>query len=100
VYYRFIAVNVPFSSISVWTPTIVVGLGYDGISAQLWTVIPYLIAFFVTILFAHISDRYDMRAWTAFVALAISGATFIAEGAIFKFSTFHLSPTFFFLLAS
>ncbi|OBZ73267.1 putative transporter C11D3.18C [Grifola frondosa] len=59
----FLAVSVPFSSISLFAPTIVEGLGYEGLDAQLFTVPPYAIAFVVTMIVAWISDRYEMRAW-------------------------------------
>ena len=49
-YFVYISVSVPFSSISLFAPTIVSGLGYEGLRAQLFTVPPYAIAFVVSVL--------------------------------------------------
>lgn len=75
-----ISFSVVFSSISLFTPTIVSGLGYEGLAAQLFTVPPYAIAFVVTLFIAWQADRRDMRSWAAFTCLVISGVSFLVEG--------------------
>lgn len=79
-YLIFISVCVQFSSISFFTPTIVSGLGYEGLQAQLFTVPPYAIAWVLNITLAWLADRYDMRSWIAFVSFIIAGAGYIAQG--------------------
>ncbi|PBK60253.1 MFS general substrate transporter [Armillaria solidipes] len=59
-YLAFITVCVPFSSISSLALTIVNGLGYEGLRAQLCTVPPFAIAFVGTI--TVFADRYG--AWS------------------------------------
>ena len=79
-YIAFIAISSPFSSISLFAPTIVQGLGYEGLEAQLFTVPPYAIAFVVTNTNAYIADKYEKRAWCASGALLIAGVTFLIQG--------------------
>lgn len=79
-YLVYISISVPFSSISLFSPTIVSGLGYEGLDAQLFTVPPYAIAFVVTVLVSWQSDKHAMRSWGAFFSLAIAGVSFLAQG--------------------
>ncbi|PSS37896.1 hypothetical protein PHLCEN_2v257 [Hermanssonia centrifuga] len=81
-YLIFVSISVPFSSISLFAPTIVSGLGFEGLQAQLFTVPPYAIAFVVTIVVAWIADRYEMRSWAAFTTFTIAGVSYIAQGAL------------------
>lgn len=75
-----LAFSVPFSSISLFAPTIVSGLGYEGLNAQLFTVPPYAIATVVTITVAWISDRYEARSWGASMSLFLAGMSFLVQG--------------------
>ncbi|KAI0027953.1 MFS general substrate transporter [Vararia minispora EC-137] len=81
-YLVYISISVPFSSISLFSPSIVAGLGYEGLSAQLWTVPPYAIAFVVTVVTAFLSDRYEARSIGAGVSLVVSGVAYIVQGAL------------------
>ena len=79
-YIMFVTICVPFSSISLFAPTIVEGLGYEGLDAQLFTVPPYAFAFFATMLCAWVTDKYECRSWGVMSMLAISGIAFLLEG--------------------
>lgn len=79
-YLVYISISVPFSSISLFSPTIVSGLGYEGLDAQLFTVPPYAIAFVITVAVSWLSDKYEMRSWGAFWSLLIAGISFLVEG--------------------
>ncbi|KAF5344590.1 hypothetical protein D9758_013907 [Tetrapyrgos nigripes] len=81
-YLVYICVSVPFSSISLFTPTIVSGLGYEGLSAQLFTVPPYAVAYFITCTVSWLSDKLEARAYVAGGSLFIAGITFIIEGVL------------------
>ncbi|KIL65770.1 hypothetical protein M378DRAFT_76430 [Amanita muscaria Koide BX008] len=48
-------------SFSYFFPTIVTGLGYSGVQAQLHTVPPYAVAVFVTVAVAFLSDHTRLR---------------------------------------
>ncbi|CAF0751236.1 unnamed protein product [Adineta steineri] len=57
-----ISTIVPFSSLSLVSPTIVQGLGFRSYRAQLMTTPPYVFAFIATMTTAYFSDRYARRA--------------------------------------
>ncbi|KAI0355551.1 MFS general substrate transporter [Trametes cingulata] len=81
-YLLFVAFSVGFASMSQFAPTIVQGLGYKGLSAQLFTVPPYAIGFCVCVAVAWVSDRYEMRSLGAAGAFLICGATFLVEASL------------------
>ncbi|KAI0084560.1 MFS transporter [Irpex rosettiformis] len=81
-YFVYICISVPFSSISLFAPTIVSGLGYEGLKAQLFTVPPYAIAFVVTVFVSWQADRRGMRAYGACLSLFIAGISFLVQGAL------------------
>ncbi|KAJ3874257.1 MFS transporter [Lentinula edodes] len=81
-YIIYICISVPFSSISLFTPTIVSGLGYTGLDAQLFTVPPYAVAFVVTVTISWLSDKYEKRSIATSVCLFIAGIAFIVEGVL------------------
>ena len=59
--FNFLFILVPIYSYSLFLPTIISGLGYKAITAQLFTVPPNVVAFLVVILCAYGSDHYKMR---------------------------------------
>ena len=75
-------ISVPFSSISLFAPTIVLGLGYEGLNAQLFTVPPYAIAFVVTVVVSYFSDKYEMRSWGTFGSFVVAGFSFLIQGGL------------------
>ncbi|KAI8993092.1 MFS general substrate transporter [Trametes punicea] len=78
-YLLFIAFSVGFASMSQFAPTIVQGLGYEGLNAQLFTVPPYAISFCVCVAVAWVSDRYGMRSLCAAFSFLICGISFLVE---------------------
>lgn len=70
----------PFSSVSLFTPTLVSGLGYEGLNAQLFTVPPFAIAFVVTVFLAWVADRRELRSWCSFISLFTAGLAFLVQG--------------------
>ncbi|CAL1702610.1 unnamed protein product [Somion occarium] len=81
-YFVFVSISVPFSSISLFAPTIVSGLGYEGLDAQLFTLPPYALAFVVTDAVAWYSDRQEKRSWGTFSCLLLAGISFLVQGAL------------------
>ena len=79
-YLTYITISVPFSSMSLFSPTIVAGLGYEGLDAQLFTVPPYAIAFVITVAVAYVSDKYEVRTLGTSIPMLIAGICFIVEG--------------------
>lgn len=64
------------SSLVYFCPTIVAGLGFSSIQAQLMTVIPWAIGYIVSLIFAWSADHYNMRGWFIATASVISGIAF------------------------
>lgn len=51
----------PLYSFSLFLPTIIGGLGYEGTTAQLLTVPPYVVAATLTLLVGYLADKYRQR---------------------------------------
>ena len=79
-YATCVAFSCAFSGVSLFVPTIVSGLGYQGLAAQLFTVPPYAIAFVVTVFVAWQADKHGMRSWGAFICFMVSGISFVVQG--------------------
>ncbi|KAF9024730.1 major facilitator superfamily transporter [Hymenopellis radicata] len=69
----YFAISLPFSSLSLFSPTIVSGLGYTSLRAQLFTVPPYAVAYVVTVSVAYAADKLNRRGLFS-AALALIGA--------------------------
>ncbi|KAF5391084.1 hypothetical protein D9757_003136 [Collybiopsis confluens] len=81
-YIIYICISVPFSSLSLFSPSLISGLGYTGLRAQLFTVPPYAVAFVVTVTVSWLSDKYEKRSLGAASCMLISGIAFIVEGSL------------------
>lgn len=79
-YVAYISISVPFSSNSLFTPTIVAGLGFKGLNAQFFTVPPYAIAFVVTVAVAWFADRNEARSIATACSMIVAGVSFIVQG--------------------
>ena len=66
------------SSLVYFCPTIVAGLGYNSITAQLMTVVPWVLAYIISLIFAWTADHFNQRGWFIATASTISGAAFVA----------------------
>jgi hypothetical protein len=58
-YAIYFGISTPFSSLSLFTPTITAGLGFKDLTAQLMTVPPYAVAYVVTLLVSWSADHFD-----------------------------------------
>ncbi|KAH9933988.1 MFS transporter [Epithele typhae] len=81
-YLAYVSISVPFSSNSLFAPTIVAGLGYTGLDAQLFTVPPYAVAFAVTLAVAWAADRFEARSLATCGSMLVAGASFVVQGAL------------------
>ena len=79
-YVAYVSYAVTFSSNSLFAPTIVAGLGYSGLDAQLFTVPPYLIGFVVAVLVSWIANRNDTRSLATFSTMILAGVSYIVQG--------------------
>jgi MFS family permease len=79
-YIAYIADVVPQGSFTFFTPTIVTGLGYTSIHAQLLTVPPWVVGFFVAITISYTADKFNARGWTITIFSLIGGAGWLTAG--------------------
>lgn len=78
-YIGCICFAIPLSSLTLFLPTIVAGLGYSGLSAQLFTVPPYACAYVVTLTCAWVGDRYNARSLVSICSMLVATVTFLVE---------------------
>lgn len=71
--------GVGISSLSLFAPTIVQGLGYRDLQAQLFTVPPYSVAYALTLAFGIWSDRKKMRGLVAGASFVMGAVAFIVQ---------------------
>ncbi|KAL1878101.1 hypothetical protein VTK73DRAFT_8062 [Phialemonium thermophilum] len=81
-YIIYFGISAPFSSLSLFTPSITAGLGFENLKAQLMTVPPYAAAYVVTLLVAWSGDHHNLRALHSAVFSAIGAAGFIASATL------------------
>ncbi|EMR71341.1 putative mfs transporter protein [Eutypa lata UCREL1] len=62
-YCAYIANVVLQGSFTFFAPTIVAGLGYQSVQAQLMTVPPWVVGFVVAIVLSYSADHFDARGW-------------------------------------
>lgn len=55
----YFGISTPFSSLSLFTPSITAGLGYSNLRAQLMTVPPYAVAYVVTVAVSWSADHFN-----------------------------------------
>ncbi|KAI4636754.1 hypothetical protein J4E93_010979 [Alternaria ventricosa] len=87
-YIIYFGISAPFSSLSLFTPTITAGLGYENLQAQLMTVPPYAVAYVVSIVTAWSSDYFNARALHSAVLATIGAIGFLAS-ALLPAESFH-----------
>ncbi|KAJ7732004.1 MFS transporter-like protein [Mycena metata] len=78
-YAIYFGVSPPFSSLSLFTPSIVAGLGFTSLRANLMTVPPYAVAYVVTLLTSWSADRNNSRGLHAGIACLVGAAGFMAS---------------------
>jgi hypothetical protein len=78
-YIIYFGISAPFSSLSLFTPTITAGLGYENLQAQLMTVPPYAVAYVVSIITAWSADHFNARALHSAVLSFVGAIGFLAS---------------------
>ena len=67
------------SSFTYFSPTLVSGMGYTSIQAQLMTVPPWAVGYVVSLLLAWSADRFNARGLHIFVAATLTGVGFLVS---------------------
>ena len=78
----YFGVSAPFSSMSLFAPTIVSGLGYTSLQAQLMTVPPYAASWVVSIIVGFAADKLNRRGLFAGVFAVVGAVGFIASATL------------------
>lgn len=81
---NFFLILVPIYSFSLFLPTIITGLGYKAVHAQLLTVPPNFVAFLVVIGVAYMSDKLKMRGPLVFLGMLVAAAGYVMQIASHK----------------
>lgn len=79
-YIAYLTNCIPLGSLTFFTPTIVGGLGYDSIFAQLMTVPPWVLGYFASLFLGWSADRFNARGLHVFVASTIGGIGWLSAG--------------------
>ncbi|KAH8673212.1 MFS transporter [Ilyonectria robusta] len=81
-YLAYVGIGCLIGSLSLFAPTIVLGLGFEGLRAQLFTVPPYAAAFLTTITASFLSDRFNTRGLIVGSSLSICFLAFTILAAL------------------
>ncbi|KAM7183356.1 MFS transporter [Naviculisporaceae sp. PSN 640] len=81
-YLIYFGVGVPFSSLSLFTPSITAGLNYRDLQAQLMTVPPYAVAYVTQIIVSYSADKFNARALHTALFALIGAIGFMASAAL------------------
>ncbi|KAL2005885.1 hypothetical protein VTN00DRAFT_10378 [Thermoascus crustaceus] len=81
-YAVYFGISTPFSSLSLFTPSITSGLGYSNLQAQLMTVPPYAVAYVVTVAVSWSADHFNARGLHSAVFSFIGAMGFLASAVL------------------
>ncbi|CAH0051507.1 unnamed protein product [Clonostachys solani] len=81
-YLSYLGMGCLIGSLSLFAPVIVLGMGFEGLRAQLFTVPPYGAAFICTIAASIFSDRLNSRGFIVGSALSICCISFLILAAL------------------
>lgn len=79
-YLAYLVNCIPLGSLTFFTPTIVTGLGFESIRAQLLTVPPWILGYFVSLFLGWSADKHNARGLHIAVASTIGGIGWLAAG--------------------
>lgn len=81
-YLAYFGIGAGVASLSLFSPSLVAGLGYKDLDAQLYTVPPYAAAYGVTMIAAWLSDHYKTRGIVAGSCCLCGGIAFAVLAAL------------------
>ncbi|KAB8230982.1 major facilitator superfamily domain-containing protein [Aspergillus alliaceus] len=81
-YISYLCIGIGVSSLSFFAPTIVAGIGYIGLDAQLFVIPPYACVYVVTLGAAYMSDRYKNRGLVAAGFCGTGLLTFLIQACV------------------
>ncbi|PIG88140.1 MFS transporter [Aspergillus arachidicola] len=81
-YLTYLSISAGVASLSLFAPTIIAGLGYTDLQAQLFTVPPYAVAYVVTLGLAWLSDRLKCRGAIACGSQVMASVAFVIQACL------------------
>ncbi|OQD89069.1 hypothetical protein PENANT_c003G09257 [Penicillium antarcticum] len=81
-YAIYFGISTPFSSLSLFTPSITAGLAYQNLQAQLMTVPPYAAAYVVTLAVSWSADHFNARGLHSAAFSFIGAMGFLASAVL------------------
>ncbi|KAF8858367.1 putative MFS transporter [Acephala macrosclerotiorum] len=81
-YAVYFGISTPFSSLSLFTPSITAGLGYKNLLAQFMTVPPYAVVYVVTLLVSFSTDRFNARGLHSAAMAPVGAAGFVTSATL------------------
>ncbi|KAL2793516.1 major facilitator superfamily domain-containing protein [Aspergillus keveii] len=81
-YAVYFGISTPYSSLSLFTPSITAGLGYQNLKAQLMTVPPYAVSYVVTVVVAWSADHFNARGLHSAIFSFIGAMGFLASAVL------------------
>lgn len=73
-YFTYILDCIPLGSLTFYTPSIVTGLGYHSIEAQLLTIPPWIVGYVMSLLLSYSADHFNARGLHIAFASTVGGA--------------------------
>lgn len=81
-YLAYLVNCIPLGSLTFFTPTIVNGLGFDSIKAQLMTVPPWVVGYFVSLFLGWSADRHNARGLHIMASSILGGIGWVTAGSL------------------
>jgi len=81
-YVTYIFDNIPLASFTFYTSTIVTGLGFESLEAQLLTIPPWVVGYLVSLALSFSADHFNARGWHSAFASVVGGIGWLAAGCL------------------
>ena len=79
-YLGYLVNCIPLGSLTFFTPTIVTGLGFTSINAQLLTVPPWMVGYCFSLFLGWSADRFNARGYHIFISSMLGGIGWLTAG--------------------
>jgi hypothetical protein len=81
-YLTYILDCVPLGSLTFYTPTIVTGLGYKSLEAQLLTIPPWIVGYIMSLLLSYSADHFNARGYHIAFTSILGGAGWLTAACL------------------
>ena len=81
-YFAYLVNCIPLGSLTFFSPTIVSGLGFDSVQAQLMTVPPWVLGYFFSLFLGWSADRTNSRGFHVMCASILGAIGWVTAGSL------------------